>query len=77
MVAQQLTERLIAVQVVGQQGHSLTSEVHGIAFHPPFGGIALAILLHGAILRDDELWLQDQYFARSGITSAGMSTVWL
>jgi len=62
MLQEQFTERLVTVQVVGQDCHLPSCETNGVAQNPTVGGIAFAILFVGPLLGDDELRFQHQHF---------------
>jgi cobyrinic acid a,c-diamide synthase len=58
---QEFTERLLAVQIIGQHRHALRHQMRRIAFNPAPGRVALTILFLGAILGHDELRFHDQH----------------
>jgi len=63
---QQFTKRLMTMQIIAHGRHLPGLKPFGIALHPTFDGLLLAVLLVVSILRGDELRLQSKHMLLSG-----------
>ena len=73
----QLAERLMAVEIIPQQGHAACREGFGVALEPALGHPQLTILLLATILRPHEFRLQGDDPGLAGATSNGATSEWL
>jgi hypothetical protein len=61
VLLQQLTQRLVAVQIIGQEGHLPRGKSLCIAFYPALDGLLLAVLPIMSILQRLEFRIQGDH----------------
>jgi hypothetical protein len=66
-----LTERLMTMQIIGQDRHLPGLKVLRIAVYPSFDGLLFAVLFVVTVLWRNELWIQADHLLLIGRTQDG------
>jgi hypothetical protein len=68
VLEESLTERLVAMQIIGQDRHLPWLKVLCITLYPSFDGLLFAVLLFVTVLWHHKLWIQAEHLLLSGRT---------